>query len=327
MKRRRRVGTGVAYGIALLATLISLFPLYWLFVISTKTPRDAFATPPQLIYVPDFSKYFEVWNTAGFANAFMNSIQVVLLGVALTLVVATPAAYAALRFRIRGGRYMRFWLLLAYTTPEFLFVIPMYVAYQQLGLYDTVVGLAVIYQVFAIPFAVWLIQSFLSEVPKELGDVRAQVDDPAPAALHHPRRQPAHGQEGGLGHDVEVGVPIILAAVDDGPVQGDPGIVDEDVDTAERLDGAVAHGMDLVGPGQVADQRDRSAAQRLDVPPRPFGRRRVEVVDGHIRPGAGEAQGDPSPDTPAGSGHQCPPAGQVDRFAHFTAPKVRPLTM
>jgi ABC-type glycerol-3-phosphate transport system permease component len=49
------------------------------------------------------------------------------------------------------------------------------VAYQQLGLYDTVVGLAVIYQVFAIPFAVWLIQSFLSEVPKELGD-SARVD-------------------------------------------------------------------------------------------------------------------------------------------------------
>jgi ABC-type glycerol-3-phosphate transport system permease component len=175
VRRRRRIGTWVAYGIALVATFISLFPLYWLFVISTKKPVDAFATPPQLIYVPDFSKYFEVWNSAGFAHAFLNSIQVVLLGVGLTLVVATPAAYAALRFRIRGGRYMRLWLLVAYTTPEFLFVIPMYVAYQQLGLYDTVVGLAVIYQVFAIPFAVWLIQSFLSEVPKELGD-SARVD-------------------------------------------------------------------------------------------------------------------------------------------------------
>jgi ABC-type glycerol-3-phosphate transport system permease component len=175
MRRRGRRGTWVAYAIALLATFISIFPLYWLFVISTKSPREAFATPPQLIYVPDFSKYVAVWNTAGFADAFMNSVQVVLLGVALTLVVATPAAYAALRFRIRGGRWMRLWLLIAYTTPEFLFVIPMYVAYQQLGLYDTVVGLAVIYQVFAIPFAVWLIQSFLSEVPKELGD-SARVD-------------------------------------------------------------------------------------------------------------------------------------------------------
>jgi ABC-type glycerol-3-phosphate transport system permease component len=173
--RRWNLGTWTAYAIALVATLISLFPLYWLFVISTKTPREAFETPPQLLYIPDFSKYIEIWGTAGFADAYINSIQVVLLGVGLTLLVATPAAYAVIRFRVRGVRYLRFWLLLAYTTPEFLFVIPMYVAYQQLGLYDTVIGLAIIYQVFAIPFAVWLIQSFLGEVPRELGD-SARVD-------------------------------------------------------------------------------------------------------------------------------------------------------
>ncbi|MEI8334168.1 MAG: carbohydrate ABC transporter permease [Chloroflexota bacterium] len=176
MRRRRwSIGTWVAYAIALVATLISLFPLYWLFVISTKTPREAFETPPQLIYMPDFSKYFEIWGQAGFASAYLNSIMVVALGVALTLLVATPAAYAVIRFKVRGVRYLRFWLLLAYTTPEFLFVIPMYVLYQQLGLYDTVLGLAIIYQVFAIPFAIWLIQSFLGEVPRELGD-SARVD-------------------------------------------------------------------------------------------------------------------------------------------------------
>ncbi len=176
MRRRRwSIGTWVAYAIALVATLISLFPLYWLFVISTKTPREAFETPPQLIYMPDFSKYFEIWGQAGFASAYLNSIMVVAFGVALTLLVATPAAYAVIRFKVRGVRYLRFWLLLAYTTPEFLFVIPMYVLYQQLGLYDTVLGLAIIYQVFAIPFAIWLIQSFLGEVPRELGD-SARVD-------------------------------------------------------------------------------------------------------------------------------------------------------
>jgi len=174
-RRRWSVGTWAAYGVALVATLISLFPLYWLFVISTKTPREAFETPPQLLYVPDFSKYFEIWGETGFASAYLNSVMVVALGVALTLLVATPAAYAVIRFKVRGVRYLRFWLLLAYTTPEFLFVIPMYVLYQQLGLYDTVVGLAIIYQVFAIPFAVWLIQSFLGEVPRELGD-SARVD-------------------------------------------------------------------------------------------------------------------------------------------------------
>lgn len=172
---RRRVGDVIAYGIALAATLLTLFPLYWLFVISTKTPRDAFKSPPDLAYVPDFSKYLAVWNTAGIGQAFVNSLIVVGIGVALTLLIATPAAYAIVRFRVRRRRLVMLWLLLAYATPEFLFVIPMYVLYHQFGLYDTQIGLALIYQVFAVPFAVWLLQSFFMEVPAALGDA-ARID-------------------------------------------------------------------------------------------------------------------------------------------------------
>ena len=155
--------------------ILTLFPLYWLFVISTKTPREAFETPPNLIYVPDFSKYVAIWNSAGFAQAFGNSVIVVFIGVVLALLIAGPAAYAIVRFRVRGGRWLGLWLLLSYASPEFLFVIPMYVLYQQFGLYDTQIGLAIIYQVFALPFATWLLQSFFEEVPHDLGDA-ARVD-------------------------------------------------------------------------------------------------------------------------------------------------------
>lgn len=174
-RARRRIGDALAYAIAIAATVITLFPLYWLFVISTKTPREAFKSPPDLIYVPDFSKYLAVWTTAGFGKAFLTSVIVVVLGVTLAIIVATPAAYALVRFKVRGGRLIKLWLLLAYAIPEFLFVIPMYVLYQSVGLYDTQIGLALIYQVFAVPFAVWLIQAFFLEVPRDLGDA-ARVD-------------------------------------------------------------------------------------------------------------------------------------------------------
>ena len=174
-RMRRRIGDVVAYAIAIAATIVTLFPLYWLFVISTKTPREAFKSPPDLIYVPDFSKYVAVWTSAGFGRAFVTSIIVVVLGVALAIVVATPAAYALVRFRVRAGRLVKIWLLLAYAIPEFLFVIPTYVLYQSIGLYDTQIGLALIYQVFAVPFAVWLIQAFFLEIPRDLGDA-ARVD-------------------------------------------------------------------------------------------------------------------------------------------------------
>ncbi len=177
-RRRRSVprpGDVAAYLVAILATVITLFPLYWLVVISTKTPREAFKSPPDLLYVPDFGKYLTVWKTAGIGEAFLNSTIVVILGVGLALAIAVPAAYAIVRFRVRARRALMLWLLLAYATPEFLFVIPMYVLYHQIGLYDTQIGLALIYQVFAVPFAVWLLQSFFVEVPAEIGDA-ARID-------------------------------------------------------------------------------------------------------------------------------------------------------
>ncbi len=172
---RRRIELSVAWAIAIVAIGLTLFPLYWLFLISTKTPVEAFKNPPDLIYIPDFSKYLEIWGQGDFAAAFFNSIIVVALGVAFALIIAAPAAYAIVRFRVRAGRWLALWLLLAYALPEFLFVIPMYVLYQQIGLFDTQIGLALIYQVFAVPFAVWLIQAFFSEVPADLGDA-ARVD-------------------------------------------------------------------------------------------------------------------------------------------------------
>src|SRR5574341_152159 len=59
--------------------------------------------------------------------------------------------------------------------PEFLFIIPMYVLYQKLGLYDTQIGLALVYQVFVLPFVIWLMRGFLNDVPAELEDA-ARID-------------------------------------------------------------------------------------------------------------------------------------------------------
>jgi ABC-type glycerol-3-phosphate transport system permease component len=174
-RNRQRLELSGAWGVAIIAIGVTLFPLYWLFLISTKKPVDAFKSPPDLIYIPDFSKYAEIWQQGDFAAAFLNSVIVVGLGVFMALLVAAPAAYAIVRFRIRAGRWLGLWLLLAYALPEFLFVIPMYVLYQQIGLFDTQIGLALIYQVFAVPFAVWLLQAFFSEVPRDLGDA-ARVD-------------------------------------------------------------------------------------------------------------------------------------------------------
>lgn len=165
----------LAYLIALAAILITLFPIMWILGISLKTQRDAFALPPKWIFEPIWDHYIALWEKPGFVDAFLNTVYVTLLGVGLAIVVAIFASYGIHRFRFRGKKLFGVWLLLAYMLPEFLFVIPMYALYQRIGWYDTHIGLAFVYQVHSLPFAVWLIRSFFKEIPGELDDA-ARID-------------------------------------------------------------------------------------------------------------------------------------------------------
>ena len=162
--RRDQVEQALAYVISLLAILLTLFPIVWLLTVSLKTQRDAFAMPPKLLFQPIADHYFGLLERPGFVEAFRNSVSVTVLGVAIAIVVAIFASYGIHRFRFRGKQLFGAWLLLAYMLPEFLFIIPMFALYQRLGMYDTHIGLALVYQVHSLPFAVWLIRSFFKEV-------------------------------------------------------------------------------------------------------------------------------------------------------------------
>lgn len=169
-RQRAQLERLLAYLIALAAILITLFPIVWLLTISFKTQRDAFAMPPKFIFEPIWDHYLELLDKPGFVQAFLNTVYVTALGVLIAIVIAIFASYGIHRFRFRGKKLFGVWLLLAYMLPEFLFVIPMYVLYQKIGWYDTHIGLALVYQVHSLPFAVWLIRSFFKEVPSELDD-------------------------------------------------------------------------------------------------------------------------------------------------------------
>ncbi|MYD08770.1 MAG: carbohydrate ABC transporter permease [Chloroflexi bacterium] len=168
--RRDQLERLLAYLISLAAILITLFPIVWLLSVALKTQRDAFALPPKLLFEPIADHFLALLDRPGFVEAFLNSVYVTALGVSIAIVIAIFSAYGIHRFRFRGQRLFGVWLLLAYMLPEFLFIIPMYVLYQRIGLYDTHIGLALVYQVHSLPFAVWLIRSFFKDVPAELDD-------------------------------------------------------------------------------------------------------------------------------------------------------------
>lgn len=152
------------------ALLLTLFPIYWVLTISLKSEADAFASPPVWWFAPVWENYAKLWTKDVFRSSFFNSMCITLFSVALSLAISIPAAYALSRMRVRGARAIARWLLLAYMLPEFLFIIPMYGIYQHLGLYDTYMGMALIYQAHVVPFSIWMLRSFFADIPRALDE-------------------------------------------------------------------------------------------------------------------------------------------------------------
>ena len=159
-----RLSIGWAYVFTGAMVLFSLFPVYWVLATSLKTKRDGLANPPLWIFDPTAANYLKLWTHDTFRYTFMNSVIVTIIGVLLALAIAIPTAYAIVRMKIRGRNLVGVWLILAYMLPEFLFVLPMFSLYQWTGLYDTHIGLALMYQVHVLPLSVWLLSSFFREI-------------------------------------------------------------------------------------------------------------------------------------------------------------------
>jgi len=174
-----RVRAAASYAWACIFTaamvLFSLFPVYWVLTVSLKTRRDSLASPPKWLFDPVVENYVTLWSHETFKYTFLNSVIVTGIGVALSLAIAIPTAYALARMHVRGRRIVGIWLIVAYMLPEFLFVLPMFSLYQWTGLYDTHVGLALMYQVHVLPLSIWLLTSFFRELDPAI-DEAARIE-------------------------------------------------------------------------------------------------------------------------------------------------------
>ena len=159
-----------AYIVSFFAIAFTLLPITWLFMLSIKSKGETFTKPPQWFFDPTANNYIKLWGNDLFKDTFFNSIFITLISIILSITIALFAAYALKRYQIRFKTAFMQWLLLAYMLPEFLFVLPMFTIYQTIGLYDTYLGMAIIYQVHVLPFSIWMLRSFLEEIPKEIDD-------------------------------------------------------------------------------------------------------------------------------------------------------------
>lgn len=162
------VGMFLTYvGIAA-ALIFFLFPFVWIVTTSLKGNEDYFTFPPVWIPTePSLAHYERLFTHGNGWLYFKNSLAISSLSMVAALAFSVPTAYSIARFRFGGSLFSNFLLLLR-TMPAIALVIPIYVLYSKLGITNNYFGLILLYTVFYIPFAVWLLIGFIRDVPVEI---------------------------------------------------------------------------------------------------------------------------------------------------------------
>ncbi|WP_395450697.1 carbohydrate ABC transporter permease [Aminobacter sp. UC22_36] len=186
--------------LVVLYTLVTLCPLLWIIATGFKTPSDAIAYPPKVVFQPSLEGYVNLFTTQTRANAetlakapppaswyeqivrdngmliagpsrygerFLNSIIIGFGSTLLCMVLGTAAAYAFSRFKVPLKDDLMFFILSTRMMPPIAVAIPVFLMYRQLGLSDTHLGMILLYTAVNLSLSVWLLKGFIDEIPIE----------------------------------------------------------------------------------------------------------------------------------------------------------------
>ncbi len=152
-----------------------MLPIYWLLNMSFKTTNEILGGFSLYPHEFTFASYIKIFTDPSWYMGYVNSIEYVVINTVMSVTVALPAAYAFSRYRFLGDKHLFFWLLSNRMAPPAVFVLPFFQLYSAVNLFDTPWAVALSHTLFNIPLAVWILEGFMSGVPKAL-DETAFVD-------------------------------------------------------------------------------------------------------------------------------------------------------
>jgi glycerol transport system permease protein len=147
-----------------------LLPIYWLVSMSFKTTNEilgAFTLWPSRLTLENYAKIFA---DPAWYGGYINSLIYVAINTVVSVAIALPAAYAFSRYHFLGDKHLFFWLLTNRMAPAAVFALPFLQLYSAMGLFDTHIAVALAHSLFNIPLAVWILEGFMSSVPRQLDD-------------------------------------------------------------------------------------------------------------------------------------------------------------
>ncbi len=172
-QKRISVG-GAAADLLIVAWFVfSLFPIVWMLLLSLKNNAQQTSTyfgfhPTLSNYGTIFSHKGEVLTSVDLKTAILHSVISCAGATLVSLVVGVPAAYAAGKWRFRGSEGLMFQMLSFRFAPELMVIVPLFVIYHYLNLFDTDVGLIWVLQLVTLPMVVWILRSYFQDLPEDL---------------------------------------------------------------------------------------------------------------------------------------------------------------
>ena len=159
----------------LLYLMFALLPIYWMVNMSFRTNQEILSSFALFPADPTWNNYLTIFTDPSWYSGYVNSLIYVLINTLISVLVALPAAYAFSRYRFLGDKHVFFWLLTNRMTPPAVFLLPFFQLYSTVGLMDTHIAVAMAHLLFNVPLAVWILEGFMSSIPREI-DETAYID-------------------------------------------------------------------------------------------------------------------------------------------------------
>ncbi|MBE9603951.1 carbohydrate ABC transporter permease [Acetobacteraceae bacterium H6797] len=177
LRRERRMAMIGAYVALAVFVIFFLVPPFHMLVTSLKSSAEIAdqAGNPWIVKAPTLQNYIELLTSGNYTTFFLNSVIVTTITVVVSMAISVMAAFALARMKFWGSATLATGVFLTYLVPETLLFIPMFQIIGQLGLYNSIWGMVLIYPTLTVPFCTWIMIGYFASIPKEL-DEAALID-------------------------------------------------------------------------------------------------------------------------------------------------------
>ncbi|MFJ6167364.1 carbohydrate ABC transporter permease [Micromonospora orduensis] len=175
VRRELGVANTLSHGFLLIWGLLTVLPLLWMFLSSFKTNGEILADPWGLPGALRWDNWARAWTGAHIGRYFLNSLVVVAGSVSLTMLMGATAAYVFARYEFRGRQFVYYLFVGGLMFPVFLALVPLFFVVRNAGLFNTWVGLILVYAAYSLPFTVFFLTAFFRTLPTSVAEA-AMVD-------------------------------------------------------------------------------------------------------------------------------------------------------